>query len=267
MASRNNSYLIEGFYNPKREADRLDVRSRARLEKLVPQLESLGLKPSMRLLEVGSGTGVRSVTLAKYLKHGFVQGIDVSETLLERAKQTLKNAKIKNVKFEEMNVFDLQFEKNTFDFIYIRLVIQHLPNPVNALKELRRVLKPNGIIFLEDTDRDWMSIYPSNDRWDKIYEKVKRGQARNGGDPQCGRKLGSLLIQSGFKDVQTEVISVQGRGAIFKDWIENYAPTFMNNVGAIDRIEGFEVIEQLKKMNKKSPIFFNQSWFQAWGEK
>ncbi len=265
MSRRENSYAIDRFYDPQLEANRLEIREKARIETLVPQMKSIGLKPNMRILEVGPGTGLRSLVFSNFLSKGSFWGIDISDTLLERARKALKGQK--NVHLLPMDVYDLQFEENFFDFIYIRLVIQHLPDPVKALRNLHQILKPGGKVFIEDTDRDWMCIYPIFPAWERLYGKVKQAQVKTGGDPNSGRKLGAFLSSAGFDEVGTNLVPVTGSDNVLADWLENYAPTFFNNLTQADRRVGFKLLEEIRKRHQKSQVFFHQVWFQAWGEK
>ena len=264
---KRNSYDIDNYLRAKEELKILETRSHARLENLLPQLREVGLKKNMNFLEVGSGTGTRSIAVAKYLTQGRVVGIDISESLLDHANKKILASGLKNLSLQKMDLFELNFEPDTFDFVYVRLVLQHLPNPVAALKNLHRVMRPGGFIFLEDTDRDWLTIFPTTKNWEKIYAEIKKAQIHRGGDSQCGRKLASFLNQSGFKEVEMNLVPVFGTGRIFSDWLKNYAPSFFNHFQSRELKEKIKVLEDLKKMHKKKPLYMHQVWFQAWGRK
>jgi demethylmenaquinone methyltransferase/2-methoxy-6-polyprenyl-1,4-benzoquinol methylase len=100
---------------------------------------------SGKVLEVGMGTG-RNL---KYYPTGcFVTGIDNSEGMLEKARERAAN--MRNVNLLLMDAEHLEFPDNTFDYVVITFVLCTIPDPVKALKEMRRVLKPSGeLIALE----------------------------------------------------------------------------------------------------------------------
>ena len=100
-----------------------------------------------KILEVGVGTGK---SLPSYDEEAEVTGIDFSKKMLQRSRQKLADLERKNITLKEMNVESLDFPDNSFDYVLTSCVLCSVPNPVAALKEMRRVLKPTGkIIMLE----------------------------------------------------------------------------------------------------------------------
>jgi ubiquinone/menaquinone biosynthesis C-methylase UbiE len=262
---KKHSYGLDHYRDPKGEAKRLEKRALARIDELVPQLVAAGLRHGMRLLDLGSGTGTRSLHLARYLKSGFVTGLDTSDELILRAKKAQARSKLKNVEFLKFDFSAQAIPPGQFDFAYIRLVVQHLPDPVQVLRNVRQSLKPGGVLFIEDTDRDLMTIYPEVAGWRETYEKVIQAQTRLGGDPRSGRKLGSYLVEAGFKSVQTNLIPVSGSGQVFEDWLANNAVTLLNNLNATDARAGHLVLRKLARLQARQPVFIHQVWFQAFG--
>ena len=99
-----------------------------------------------KVLEVGVGTGKN---IKYYPESVDITGIDFSEKMLERARLKAKFIK-KPPKLVKMNVQNLDFEDNTFDYVYTTYVFCSVPDPVEGLKEIKRVLKPGGkLIMLE----------------------------------------------------------------------------------------------------------------------
>ncbi|WP_175615776.1 class I SAM-dependent methyltransferase [Piscibacillus halophilus] len=98
------------------------------------------------ILEVGVGLGTN---FKYYPQEATVKGIDFSPKMLERARENLDSAAA-NIELFEMDVENLEFEDNSFDYIVSTCVFCSVPNPVKGFKELRRVIKPNGkIVMLE----------------------------------------------------------------------------------------------------------------------
>ena len=96
-----------------------------------------------RILDVGCWRGYTSETLAKRYKE--VIGIDLLPKEIEKAK---KRVKAKNVRFEVMDACSLKFPDNYFDCALFLEIIEHVENPIKALKEIYRVLKPGGCLVL-----------------------------------------------------------------------------------------------------------------------
>ena len=105
------------------------------------------------------------------------------------------------MEFVTGNIYDLDFEDETFDLVHAHQVLQHLTDPVAALREMRRVAKPGAIVAVRDADFHGMSWYPEVrelDDWMELYQKIAR---RNGAEPDAGRRLVSWAQQAGFTDV------------------------------------------------------------------
>lgn len=98
-----------------------------------------------KILEVGIGTGKN---IPYYHQNTEVTGIDFSPKMLERAQQRLKKEGRKNVTLLQMDVEHLDFPDNSFDYVITSCVFCSVPNPVEGLKEIRRVLKPTGKLVM-----------------------------------------------------------------------------------------------------------------------
>jgi ubiquinone/menaquinone biosynthesis C-methylase UbiE len=107
---------------------------------------------SGNVLEVGVGTGKN---LKYYSSRCSVTGIDYSEMMLEKAREKARG--MKNVTLLLMDAEHLEFPDNSFDYVVTTFVLCSIPDPVRALKEMRRVLKPSGemiaIEYLRSTNR------------------------------------------------------------------------------------------------------------------
>jgi SAM-dependent methyltransferase len=98
-------------------------------------------------------------------------------------------------------VHALDFADDSFDVVHAHLVLQHVGDPVTALREMRRVCRPGGIIAVRDSDYaafTWFPQLPELDAWLALYQKVARG---NGGEPDAGRRLLSWAHAAGLSDV------------------------------------------------------------------
>lgn len=98
-----------------------------------------------KILEVGIGTGK---SIPYYNKDAKVIGIDFSEKMLIKAEERLIKSGRRNITLKQMNVENLEFKENTFDYVVTSCVFCSVPNPVKGLKEIRRVLKPTGKLIM-----------------------------------------------------------------------------------------------------------------------
>ena len=105
----------------------------------------MGIKPGDRVLEVGVGTGINA---ALYPRDCAVTGIDLSSSMLEKARERVARKGIRNVRLLEMDAADLKFADNSFDIVYAPYLISVVPDPVAVAREMRRVCRPGGRIII-----------------------------------------------------------------------------------------------------------------------
>jgi SAM-dependent methyltransferase len=164
---------------------------------LLPQL-----RPGMDLLDVGCGPGTITLDLARLVSPGRVLGIDTAEAVVEAARGHAVQRADDTTRFEPGDVYGLQLPDDSFDVVHAHQVLQHLTDPVAALREMRRVCRPGGLVAVRDSDYATMTWFPPNSGltdWLDLYHRVARG---NGAEPDAGRALRSWALRAGFEDVR-----------------------------------------------------------------
>jgi ubiquinone/menaquinone biosynthesis C-methylase UbiE len=156
------------------------------------------LRPGMRVLDCGCGPGTITIGLAQVVAPGQVVGIDIEPSLVERASVLSREQGISNVRFQMANVFDLPFPEGSFDAVFAHTLLHHLTQPIRALKEMKRVLKPGGVIGVRNVDDGGRIIAPTNRELEDYYDLHERIWKNHGVDLYLGRRLRSLLHQAGF---------------------------------------------------------------------
>ncbi|MEM9202111.1 MAG: methyltransferase domain-containing protein [Actinomycetota bacterium] len=164
------------------------------------------LVPGLSLLDVGCGPGTITVDLARRLAPGAVIGFDVAADVIDRATALLDTADAPtNCSFRTDDVYAIDAPDDRFDIVHAHQVLQHLSDPVAALREMRRVLKPGGLLAVRDADYGAMTWSPANpelDDWMTIYQAIATEQ---GSEPNAGRYLLSWVHDAGFVDIDTSV--------------------------------------------------------------
>jgi phosphatidylethanolamine/phosphatidyl-N-methylethanolamine N-methyltransferase len=111
----------------------------------VDAIHRMGIKPGDRVLEVGVGTGINA---ALYPRDCAVTGIDLSDSMLEKARDRIARKGVRNVRLLEMDAANLKFADDSFDIVYAPYVISVVPDPVAVAGEMRRVCRPGGRIVI-----------------------------------------------------------------------------------------------------------------------
>ena len=159
------------------------------------------LRPGQTLLDVGCGPGTITADLALLVAPGEAVGIDAAADVVARVTEHAAGLGIPSLRCEVGDLFALGYPDASFDVIHLHQVLQHVADPVAALVELRRVLRPDGVLAARDSDYgafSWAPGDPLLDRWLELYLAVT---TRNGHDARIGPRLLGLAHQAGFGDV------------------------------------------------------------------
>lgn len=157
------------------------------------------LRAGQSLLDVGCGPGNITMDLAARIAPGAVRGIDAAADAIEAANQV--NDRPGQVSFAVDDVYALAAAANSFDVVHAHQVLQHLSNPVGALREMRRVVAPDGVVAARDADYScfsWAPLDPLLTRWNELYHALAH---RNQAEPDAGRFLLGWAQRAGFTDV------------------------------------------------------------------
>jgi len=231
------------------------------------------LRPGMKLLDCGCGPGAIALGLAGVIAPGTLTGIDREASQIRIAAESAFKQGVSNTNFLEGNIYALPFPDNSFDAIFSHALFEHLQEPVQALRELWRVLKPGGIVGLRSPDWGGFLIAPSTPELEKAFSYYKWLQQQNSGNPNVGRELRALLRQSRFTNIKasasyqcyeplseaTEYLallieaSAKEDRAVEKGWTDEISLTAMSN--------------GLREWSQHPDGFFAQAWCEVVGQK
>lgn len=157
------------------------------------------LTPTTRLLDVGAGPGTITADFAGVVAH--VTATEIDEGALSLSRDLAASRGLTNLDFSVEDVHALSLPDDSFDVVHAHQVLQHVGDPVQALREMRRVTRPGGIVAARDADYAgfiWFPLLPELDRWLELYQAAARA---NGGEPDAGRRLLAWARSAGFADV------------------------------------------------------------------
>jgi protein-L-isoaspartate O-methyltransferase len=183
----------------KEESDRLVDQANTLADLLHKDME---YPAGSKVLEAGCGVGAQTLMLANNNPDAQITSIDISEESINQAKALLEKEKISNVKFQVADLFNLPFQDETFDHIFVCFVLEHLKDPIAALESLRRVIKKTGSITVIEGDHGSCYFYPETKKAIKTWECLIECQKRLNCNPMIGREIYPLLKNSGFNNIQ-----------------------------------------------------------------
>jgi len=153
------------------------------------------------VLEAGCGIGAQTCIIANKNPDINIVSVDISPESLAAAKEATAAAGINNVTFKHGDIFELPFDENSFDHIFICFVLEHLSEPEKALLKLKDMLKPGGTITAIEGDHGSAYYHPASENAQRNIQCLIDIQAHMGGDSLIGRRLYPLLVDVGFKNV------------------------------------------------------------------
>lgn len=153
------------------------------------------------LLDVGCGPGSITVEFADRVgEGGRVLGIDLADDVIAQAAESVSDRT--NLEFAVMDLYALDVDDDSFDIVHAHQVLQHVSDPVAALREMARVTKPGGVVAVRDADyagMHWAPAVGPLDDWMRIYRSVAHA---NDAEPDAGRHLVRWARQAGLVDVE-----------------------------------------------------------------
>lgn len=234
------------------------------------------LAPTMRVLDCGCGPGTITVGLAQIVAAGHVVGLDREAAELEQARHYAEQQRVANIEFQLGNVYELPFPDGAFDAVFAHAVLQHLAEPQQALGEMRRVLKPGGLIGVREEDRDADLVYPFPPRLRETHALLMRFWQQVGGDPYLPKRYRAVLREAGFTRIHmTASCEYRSTRKATRTWtnvlvqfIRN--PTFVElatNQGWADETARDEMVAALQTWSDHPDAFWAETWCEAVGWK
>jgi ubiquinone/menaquinone biosynthesis C-methylase UbiE len=155
------------------------------------------VKPTMKVLEVGCGTGILTCDFAKLVPEGSLTGLDQSEDGLVKAREQATSKSITNISFVVGDVLSLEYPDDEFDIVYSQRMLHHVNAPA-ALKEMRRVTKPGGIVATREASYVlYWPLMKEIQEFTEISDKITKAL---GGNSNTGAQYRKFSREAGFKE-------------------------------------------------------------------
>jgi SAM-dependent methyltransferase len=160
--------------------------------------------PGSLVLECGCGTGAQTGFLAVGGPGARIVSVDLSAASIARARARTEASGHRNVVFHAADLFRLPFRDATFDHVFLCFVLEHLPDPAEALRRVARVLRPGGTLTAIEGDHGSWYCHPHTAAASRAVDCLVEIQARLGGDSLIGRRLYPLLSSAGYRGVRVK---------------------------------------------------------------
>lgn len=234
-------------------------------------LRQFGLRDGMRLLEVGCGPGYVTEQLAELIPGGSITAVDAHPSMIAAARARLAQTIHIPLSLVETSVVKLPLPDASFDFAYARLLLQHIPHEqALALAELRRVLRPGGVLAITEIDFEWGPLTePPLAMGSKLRTQALAANIAKGVDVHAGRRLWNLLKGAGFEKLDLEFFGQHSGNRQIGDFAAQLNPELAEPLVRMGLMKP-EDIQQLRGelgqfMNSESP-FYLRIFFVAAGQ-
>jgi SAM-dependent methyltransferase len=265
-------YIIRGGSAGR---ERLRVLSRVMHGATTSLLDRVGTHAGWSYLDAGCGGGDVTIELARRAgPSGLVVGEDIDEVKLALARRESSEQGFPAIEFRYANVYDRPQQVNVhtelrFDFIYVRFLLTHLPDPSTALVRLAARLRPGGVLVVEDIDFSGHVCQPAQPAFQRYHDLHIESMRRRGGDALIGPKLPGMLQAAGLSAVEVHIaqpIGTDGEAKLIPAiTMENIAETVLAD-GLCSKSELEQIIEQLHQIAQDgSTLTGMPRIFQTWG--
>jgi ubiquinone/menaquinone biosynthesis C-methylase UbiE len=191
-----------------------------------------GLSPGMHVADFGCGIGAVTRMLAEMVgPSGSVTGVDANNAQLDQARIICRAAGRTNTSFVEADACATRLPRNSYDLVYCRFLLLHLPDPAACLREMRDVLKPGGRIVVEDGDLATAASLPPT-AINAFADLFTRLGPTRGLDYSLSRNLYHMVKDAGFSDPEIEIHQpalTRGDNRFLLKWsVEEAGPAFVS---------------------------------------
>lgn len=209
MMNSSGSYQIASIANDVQgEIKRLKAQVNLFWDNEWRHYQEHGLANATTIIELGSGPGFLIEKLLNHIPQANVTGLEIDPLLANYAKDYLREKNQKRWQVHEGNIMQTGMEDNSYDVAITRLVLEHLPEPIKAVQEIYRILKPGGKLMVVDNDFEMhIMTYPPVPGLRELYDAYCQARFAEGGNPKIGRELPILLKDGGFSNVQFDIVN------------------------------------------------------------
>lgn len=199
MNTTGGEYLLAGG---AAELERLRLQARVWEPEAEAMLDRIGVAPGVHCIDLGCGAmGILGPLSRRVGPSGRVVGVDLDAKQLAGVREFVREAGLSNVEILELNAYRTELPPQAFDLVHVRFVFAPVGREDELLREMLRLVRPGGVIAIQEPDASSWTCLPPRPSWDRLKEAILAAFARGGGDFNAGRRLYAMLRTAGLKDV------------------------------------------------------------------
>jgi SAM-dependent methyltransferase len=232
-----------------------------------PDTEALllraGLRPGMQVADIGCGVGAVTAWIAGQVgPTGTVVGIDVGPEQVRTAQEALAADGITNVRFAVASAAETGLARGAFDLVFCRFVLMHLPDPLAAIREMRDLLRPGGVLVCEDGDFTRPFCEPHSPAFDRTFALYRAIGEQRGLDFRIGPKLYRMFLAAGFSASEVSLaqpVFVTGDAKRLPEWTLTESAPALIAAGLATAEEIAAVAGEMKALAEDATTLFGMA--------
>lgn len=202
----DQSYRLGHFRDNDDSLRRLKKQAGVVLDLEFEHLRRAGLRDGTAIMDAGCGPGLIAAEIYRRANPSALVAADCNEISLSETRAQFASQNMTLAEVRQFNIYEPSPEKLDFDFIYSRLVFQHLSEPLLALLNLKGALAAGGRLCICDIDDRWFAVSPAIPATEAFLERVRKAQECRGGDRHIGLKLPTTMSLAGFRDIRASAL-------------------------------------------------------------
>ncbi len=255
------------------EIKRLRIQAESLADEAAVMLDKIGVDAGMTCLDLGCGAGgITDLLAARVGPGGHVIGVDVEEFSLAAARSWADGLALDNVEFRSGSIFDNDLLPDSFDLVHLRYVITTIGRHDEIVASALRLVKPGGILALQEADAEGINIYPECQPFSDLKKILIAVFVEVGADPYAGRRVYELLRRHGLSEVDVRACTARARS---DDDLSDYLPQTVLSVreaildlSLMTESEIDQAVSACRRyLADPDTITTTSTVFQAWGRK
>ena len=252
-------------------AFRLQVVNRVHGQDTADFLNRMGVQPGWKIADIGCGVGTVSRMMADLVgETGCVSAVDISPAQIATADALTRLAGYRTIEFQPGSAHETGLPSEFFDLVYCRFVLMHVRDVPRAMCELLRIVKPGGILAVEDGDFTGPFAEPSSESFDRCFQLYREVVRAQGADPELGKRLFGIFQGLGLiPSVRiVQPVFAIGEEKRLPEWTILECADHLLEAGLATRGEIEFLCAELKKAAEDPAILIGMArMFQVWALK